>query len=194
MPIFRKGLGPYALPLAMSGVKLGERLLYLGSGTPGLFAALAYRAGLTGRACALIDDARQADALQHAAAREGVLVEIAAGASGTFPYDAETFDVAVVDSTDGAFGAMPAADRAWRLREGSRVVRPGGRLVVVERTSGGLRSLLGGAPAAADASYGSSGGAKPALEQAGFRPVRLLAERERYRFTEGIKPGAPVHA
>jgi ubiquinone/menaquinone biosynthesis C-methylase UbiE len=194
MPIFRKGLGPHALPLAMSGVKPGERLLYLGSGRPGLFAALAYRAGLNGRACALADGPRQEEALRRAAAREGVLVEIATGTSGAFPYDAEAFDVAVVDSTDGAFGALPAADRSRRLREVARVVRGGGRLVVVERTASGLRALFAGAPAPAEAGYRAQGGAKPALEEAGFRPVRLLAERERYRFTEGIKPAARVRA
>jgi ubiquinone/menaquinone biosynthesis C-methylase UbiE len=188
MPIFRKGLGPHALPLAMSGVKAGERLLYLGSGTPGLFAALAYRAGLNGRACALVDGPNQADALRRAAAREGVLVEVAAGASGAFPHDDDSFDVAVIDSTNGAFAALAAADRSRRLREVARVVRGGGRLVVVERTTGGLRALFAGAPAAADAAYRAQGGAKPALEEAGFRPVRILAERERYRFTEGINP------
>jgi ubiquinone/menaquinone biosynthesis C-methylase UbiE len=188
MPLFRKGLGPNALPIAMSGVKLGERLLYLGSGRPGLFAALASRAGLTGRACAVADGAREAETLQNAAAREGVLVEIAAGASGPFPHDAESFDVAVIDGTDGSFGSMSAADRDHRLSEVVRVMRPGGRLLVVERLAGGIRSLIGGAPDTA--AYRSTGGAKAALEQCGFRPVRVLAERERFRFTEGIKPGA----
>ena len=35
--------------------------------------------------------------------------------------------------------------------------------------------------------YESAGGIVGALEAAGFRPVRLLAEREGYKFTEGIK-------
>jgi len=186
MRIFRKGLGPHALPLAMAGVKLGERVLYVGSGRPGLFAAIAARAGLTGRACAVADGPREADALQRAAVREGVLVEIAVVASGAFPHDAESFDVAVIDGTDGSFGSMNADSRLNRLREVVRVTRGGGRLLVIERVAGGLLTLLGGAQAAPDDR--AAGGAQTALEEAGCRPVRLLAERERFRFTEGIRP------
>jgi ubiquinone/menaquinone biosynthesis C-methylase UbiE len=85
---------------------------------------------------------------------------------------------------------MSASDRDHRLREIVRVMRHGGRLLVVERLAGGIRSLIGGAPDTAG--YRSAGGAKAALQQCGFRPVRVLAERERFRFTEGIKPGAPA--
>jgi SAM-dependent methyltransferase len=189
MRIFRQGLGPHALPLAMSGVKLGERMLYVGGGKPRLFAALAAKAGLTGRACAVAEGSREADALQRAAAREGVLVEIAVGASGAFPHDAESFDVTVIDGTDGSFGSMNANDRAHRLRETVRVMRGGGRLLVIEHVGGGLRALFGGARTAPD--YRSAGGAKAALEEAGFRPARVVAEREHLRFTEGIKPARP---
>jgi len=186
MPIFRKGRGPHALPLAMSGVKLGERLLYVGSGRPRLFAALAAKPGLTGRACAIVTGPAEVEAMQQAAAREGVLADIATGAAGTFPYDNGSFDVAVADSTDGALGAMSQADGVSRLCEIARVLRPGGRLLVVEHARRGIRALLGGARVSAD--YQSAGGAKALLETAGFRPVRVLAEREGFRFTEGIKP------
>lgn len=187
MPLFRKGLGPYALPLAMSGVKLGERLLYVGCGKPGLFAALASKAGLTGRACAVVNGPAEAEALQRAAAREGVLVEIATGAAGTFPHEAESFDVTVIDSTDGAFGALEVTERTRRLGEIIRVMRPGGRLLVVERAPSGIGTFL--MARTSQAPFRASGGAIAALEHAGFRPVRLLAEREQFRFTEGLKPG-----
>jgi ubiquinone/menaquinone biosynthesis C-methylase UbiE len=186
MRIFRKGLGPHALPLAMSGVKLGERMLYVGCGRPALFAAVAARTGLTGRACAVVDGSREVEALQRAAARNGVLVEVAPGASGVFPHAADSFDVAVIDGTDGSFGGMTANDRVHRLHEIMRVTRAGGRLLVIERVARGLRALLGTAHDAPD--YRSAGGAKAALEEAGFRPARVLAEREHFRFTEGIKP------
>jgi ubiquinone/menaquinone biosynthesis C-methylase UbiE len=188
MPLFRRGPGPHALPLAMSGIKLGERFLHVGSGKPAMFAALAARVGLTGRAAAIADGETAAEALRKAAVREGVLVDIAAATAGSLPHDRDSFDLAVIDSTDGAFGTMGPVGRAHRLTELVRVIRPGGRLLVVEAAHRGLRRLLRSMPA--DADYRSSGGAKPALEAAGFRPVRILAERDGFRFTEGIKPGA----
>ena len=65
---------------------------------------------------------------------------------------------------------------------------PGGRLVVIEAgpaDGGGLGGLLGRRRADP---YVEAGGAVPALEAAGFRPVRVLGEREGYRFIEGLKP------
>ena len=38
-----------------------------------------------------------------------------------------------------------------------------------------------------DAGYEAAGGAVAALQAAGFKPVRMLSEREGYRFTEGLK-------
>jgi hypothetical protein len=38
-----------------------------------------------------------------------------------------------------------------------------------------------------DEDYEGRGGVVGALEVAGFRPVRLLADREGYKFAEGIK-------
>ncbi len=126
--------------------------------------------------------------MQRAAAREGVLVEIATRVAGGLPYEAGAFDVAVIDSSDGSLGTMTASDRQSTLRETAHAVRPGARVLVIEASRGGLRALFGGARV--DPSYRTPDGAKAALEEAGFRPVRLLAERERLRFTEGLKPGA----
>ena len=187
MPLFRQGRGPHALPVAMSGIKLGERFLYFGSGRPAMFAALAAKVGLTGQAAGVAEGEAGADALRQAAVRAGVFVEVAAGGTGLLPHDAGSFDVAVIDSTDGALGAWRPDERAQRLTELARVIRPGGRLLVVEAARRGIARLLGSG--AVDADYRASGGALPALTAAGFRPVRLLAEREGFRFTEGIKPG-----
>ena len=51
--------------------------------------------------------------------------------------------------------------------------------------AGGLRSLL--RRPAVEATAVSAESTVAALEAAGFRPVRMLAEREGYRFIEGIK-------
>ena len=45
-----------SLPVAMSGVKLADRLLVIGASDPALAAALAAKVGLTGRACVVDKD------------------------------------------------------------------------------------------------------------------------------------------
>jgi ubiquinone/menaquinone biosynthesis C-methylase UbiE len=178
MPFFRPGPGPYALALAMTGVRLGERFLELGSGTPALFGALAAKVGLTGRAVGVAGDSNGARALERAAAKEGVLVEVQV-APGPLPFDEDAFDLVVFDSTAGAIDARTP----WAA-EGFRVLRSGGRMIVAERTTAtGLRALFGGAPAPS----GPANAAIQMLQMRGFRPVRTIAERDGWRFTEGMK-------
>jgi hypothetical protein len=63
-------------------------------------------------------------------------------------------------------------------------VRTGGRVVIIEAGErGGIRGLLGGGTRAA----GDGTATVAALTAAGFRGSRVLAEREGYRFIEGIK-------
>jgi SAM-dependent methyltransferase len=189
MRIFRKGLGPHALPIAMTGVKMGEQLLDVGAGDPRMFAAIAGKVGLTGRASAIADSATHAEALRVAAARAGVLVEIEVAPLSRLPFEDGAFDVAVIDSTRGLLGALPPVDRMGLVGELFRVLRAGGRLIAIERYGrAGLFSLAGGAPSS---EYASSGGAPRAFEAAGFRPVRVLAERDGLRFVEGLKRKGP---
>ena len=73
------------------------------------------------------------------------------------------------------------------MREWHRVLRPGGRVMTIE--AGAASGIKGLAPTAAR-QRGVRGVWRRyvgALEAAGFRPVRMLAEREGYRFAEGIK-------
>ena len=105
------------------------------------------------------------------------------------PLDADQFDLAIVDDTGGLFGTMRAEDRVMSIRELVRVLRPGGRVMVVGAAPrGGLGSLLtrsqSGPP------FAASGEALVALEADGFKSVRLLAEREGLVFVEGVKPRA----
>jgi hypothetical protein len=72
------------------------------------------------------------------------------------------------------------------LREWHRVLRTGGRVMTIEAgAAGGLKGLL--RHPRGDAAYDASGGVVSALEAAGFRAVRVLADREGYKFAEGIK-------
>ena len=86
----------------------------------------------------------------------------------------------------GLVSSLDANMRTVALREWHRVLRAGGRVMTIEASpSSGLKSLL--RHPHVNESYEASGGVVSSLEAAGFRPVRVLAEREGYKFAEGIK-------
>ncbi len=88
----------YALALAMTGVRLGERLLMVGDDAP-LAAQLAAKVGLTGRSVVVVGSEAAAARVTAAAAEAGVLME----------------DVRV-----GALPALPVDDRRLRCRRRGR--------------------------------------------------------------------------
>ena len=103
------------------------------------------------------------------------------------PFDDDAFDVVVVHGVNGLLPSLNDQARADRaLRETRRVLRHGGRVIVIEA---GPKSGLAGVirPYRPDVKYEAAGGAVAALQAAGFKPVRMLWEREGYRFTEGLK-------
>lgn len=185
MPLFRKGLSRHDLVVSMAGVKMGDRVLQLSCGDGRVLAALAARVGLTGRACAVDDTNEGRRRAEAAAARAGVLVEIERVHYSQLPYEAGSFDLVVVWDL---VARLRAEERVRCLQESWRVLRPGGRCVIVEPAPrGGLGALLG--RGTRNAEYTRSGGAEPALRAEGFRAVRTLAEREGLRFVEGARPG-----
>ena len=99
----------------------------------------------------------------------------------------DDFEALFVHSVDGLIASLAEPTRAGLFRECHRVLRHGGRLVTIEA---GARTGLAGLlrpGAKAGAAYQTAGGASAVIEGAGFKPVRLLADREGYRFTEGLK-------
>jgi ubiquinone/menaquinone biosynthesis C-methylase UbiE len=185
---FRRSRGPVELAVGMAGVRMGERVLHVGTGDPRLFALVSSKAGLTGRACAIVDSAAAQATLERAAARQGVLVEVALVPPGeNWSYARSSFDVAMVDGN--ALLSAATMDRQNRLANTFRVVRPGGRVLVVLRRTRRLAARLGFERA------GGVPGARAldlvrALEESGCRPVRVLAEREGLSFIEGFRPNA----
>ena len=179
---FRKSqLDPLAV--TMTGVKLGDRLLFVGGSDTALAAALAAKAGLTGRACVLADTEHAARNAAAAVERQGSLIESFAAPWTMWPFDPDAFDVVVFR---GVLERLDDESRLRAAREAHRVLRPGGRTVVIEEArGGGAAGLLGGTRP--DAAYERSGGAPHVLEAAGFRGVRTLAAREKQLFVEGIK-------
>jgi len=137
----------------------------------------------------VVGSERAAATIEADAAAFGVLIEdIRRAALPELPTDAEAFDVAVVNA-GAAFLALTPAEREVLVRGIHRALRTGGRLVVVEGQPRRLLSLARTQPVGLSA-FRAAGGASPVLDAAGFRPVRLLADREGQRFTEGIKTRA----
>ena len=178
----------WSLALAMIAVRMGERQLLVGD-DPQLFAFLAQKAGLTGRVAVVVGNGEAGVGIEAAAARVGVLIEdVRRAALPELPVEDGAFDVAVVN-IGPSFLALGPADQGNLASSIYRALRSGGRLIVVEGQPPGFLGFKRPAVPGLDA-FRSAGGASPLLERAGFRPVRLLADREGQRFTEGIKTAA----
>jgi SAM-dependent methyltransferase len=183
----RRSRGPVDLIVGMAGVRLGERLLQAGAGNPRAFAVLAGKSGLTGRACAVVDTPAAARQLETAAASEGVFIEVATAQSGLWPYEAGSFDVGLLDGS--ALVRASRTDSDERLRDMLSVLRPGGRVLVVVTAGIGLAAHLG-FPGSSSLAADHGQALAASLQAAGFRPVRVLAEREGMLFVEGFRPGS----
>lgn len=184
MSLFRKGDEPHHLSIAMTAVRPGDRLLQIGCADPSLLGAISSKVGLTGRACVVARDEATAARARRGAENAGVLVEVEQSALDRFPFDDGTFDLVVVDSTDGWLGSIAQTDRLACLREGRRLLDHRGRLVAIEAgRPTGLASLF--RRGRVNPEYVAAGGTPAALEQVGFGAIRTLAERDGLVFVEG---------
>jgi len=174
------------LPVTMSAVRMGERLLQVGVDDPAVASALAAKVGLSGDAAIVVTDHEGAARARDAAANAGVLIDVQVTPLSRLPFESAAFDLVIAHSMRGLLSSLDANTRTAALREWHRVLRAGGRVMTIEAgPASGLKGLLrhsrGNDPQAA------AGAVVTTLEAAGFRAVRVLAEREGYRFTEGIK-------
>jgi SAM-dependent methyltransferase len=176
----------FALALAMTGVRMGERLLMVGDDAP-LAAQLAAKVGLTGRSVVVVGSEAAAARVTAAAAEAGVLLEdVRVGALPALPVDEGAFDAAVVDAGPTFLTALDGPGRLALARSLARALRPAGRLIVVEGQPKSPFTLFQARPAGLDA-FRAVGGATMLLGAAGFHQVRLLTDRDGQRFTEGLK-------
>ena len=169
MFFLRKRKQQEQLPVSMSGVRMGERALQIGIDDPSLVGVIAAKVGLSGHAAVAVADEAAAASARRAAEKAGVLVDLHVVPLHALPFADDSFDVVVLHAKSGWLASLDDAARTPILRDAHRVLRGGGRLVAIE---------------------GAAGSALEALPLAGFKATRILAERDGYRFTEGLKPRA----
>jgi ubiquinone/menaquinone biosynthesis C-methylase UbiE len=189
MRFFRRGGEKHSLSIAMTGVKLGDRLLNIGCTDASLLGAISSKVGLSGRACAIVPTETEAARARRGAEKAGVLLEIETGNLHSFPFEDGAFTLIVVDNQEGLLSSMRPEARVSLLQQTFRTLVPRGRIVIIERASrGGLGALVKSSSATPrDAHYESSGGAVAALRAEGFRGARALAERDGLSFFEGVR-------
>jgi SAM-dependent methyltransferase len=174
------------LAIAMTGVRLGERLLQIGIDDPRSLGALAAKVGISGTAAIVAIDERGADQARAAIADASTVADIVVEPDGSLPFDAASFDVAVIHSAGGLLPSLADDVRARLLTETHRVLRAGGRAIAIEAGApSGLKAVFSPAPRV-DERYARTGGTIGAMEAASFKPVRLLADRDGLRFIEGL--------
>lgn len=156
--------GRYELLTRMIGARLGDRMVSLGAGDPGLVAAIARVTGLSGRAVACAATPDEAQRLEAAADASGVLVEVEESPLTALPFADADFDLALVDAASAPVAAA--------LPEIRRVLRPGGRVVLV------VRLKIPGAPTPVEVHAATS---------THFRGARVLFERDGVAIVEALK-------
>ena len=172
--LMRRGRGGASmdpLQVSMTGVRMGERFLQIGCYDRALLSGLAAKVGLSGTAAVAAFDQQQVKLAEKVGTQIGALIDIKKTDDHTLPFDSDHFDMVVVDDTSGTFGSVAEGTRLAYLREALRTVRQGGRIEIVENIK--LRA----------ASYDPLRD----LTSAGFKPVRVLAERDGFRFVEGLR-------
>ena len=173
------------LPVVMSGVRPGERVLQVGIDDPAIAGAIAGKPGLNGRSAFLVADDGGASLARKVAEDALTLADVETAPLVRVPFDDAAFDVVVLHTRTGAAGALDADALLTLLRDAYRALRPGGRVVVMGwGTPVGLKAMLRPSMPRAAAPV------EEVLQRAGYRPVRVLADREGYLFTEGLRPPA----
>src|SRR4029453_16199545 len=165
LPFLRKTAREEPLVVSMTGIRLGDRLLYVGA-TADLFEPLAVRVGLSGQTTVV---ASNPDTLKAAAEWDGVLID----AVTTVPSEGD-FDLAIVE----ARGAWPNAVSGLLAR-----MRVGVRLIVIAGERRGWFGRLRGPaePAPPDSEI------VRVLEAAGWTSARNIGGRDEVRFVEGFR-------
>ena len=180
MPWLRPGLPPHVTGLAMIGSKPAQQVLIVGAADPGLAAAVGTVTGLNGRTV-VVDPASGAEqAVQKAAADAGTLVEFEQGPLAPLSAATDAFDIVVLCRTLG----RPEAPPTIQIAEAKRVIRSGGRVVVIQRGKPG--GMFGGFRANAPGAL-TGDAIRDLLDGAGLAAARVLADVGGVIYIEGSK-------
>ena len=170
--LMRRGRGAAMDPLqvSMTGVRMGERFLQIGCNDKSLLAGLAAKVGLSGTAAVAAFNANEARLAASIARKVGALIDVKDLQEGrAWPIDDAAFDMVVVDDT--AEGFVNLDQPLDVLRNAWRALRAGGRIEVVTPVKHVHPPI----------DY------QQLLTEAGFKPVRILAESNGLRFVEGLR-------
>jgi len=151
-------------------------------GAPGaveaaLAAEIGLETGLNGRTLVIDVGSEARSRVEAAAAKAGALVEFEWAPVTMLPLDAGTFDVAVINRQ---LASLDGHNRVACCQEALRIIKPGGRVVVIE----GVRrpGLFGLIPVRIPGLAPDE--VKDALTRAGAKAVRLLADVDGVAFFE----------
>jgi ubiquinone/menaquinone biosynthesis C-methylase UbiE len=149
--------------------------------TPVVTGVLAAKPGLSGESAMVVPDDTTAVMAKRAAEQAGALVNIRVHGLETLPYDQHSFDLVVAHNRNGQLSGLSDTQRSRAFLEFRRVLRSGGRIVVIDKgTPSGLTAIFQARKAPDIASTVKM------LEAAGFRSVRPLVDRDGYSFVEGM--------
>jgi hypothetical protein len=158
------------LHVSMTGVRMGERFLLIGCSDRALLAGLAAKVGLSGSAAVAAHNDADAKLAASIGRKVGALIEVTqVDLNRDWPFDHAIYDMIVIDDTASEFRGFDDATAILRHALGS--LRPGGRIEVVTKIAAPHETVDFVAR----------------LTEAGFKPVRVLAERDGFRFVEGLR-------
>ena len=165
----------------MIGARPGDSVLFCGAGRPDLAGSVGGVTGLNGQTTVVDRRKGAAERVAAGARAAGALVDFEDAPLSMLPFDAQQWDAVVLPEGLTALGDTTTGV----LSEAVRVLRPGGRLVILERVS---RPGLFGLFRTADTSAPTVETTTSALSAAGLRGVRVLAEVDGVRYIEGTRP------
>lgn len=166
---------------SMVGARPGDSVLICGVSRPDVAGAVGAVTGLNGQTMVVGRREDAAALVAAAAADAGALVDYEAAPLTMLPFDSGRWDAAVIVDELAAF----ENEAAQVLSEAVRVLRPGGRLILFD--AAGRPGLFGLARRTATDRQPADA-VKAALNAAGLRGARLLADVDGVRYFEAVKP------